>query len=361
MYLQLIEWLSWVALPATVVAVIDDWFLRPRRRIAALPAVAADPPWLRALYGVLPVLLIAVILRMLVAERMDFSTVLTAAIAVAALVWLLDSLVLAPQRRRQFAARGHGAAPVALPTTVEYAHSFLPVLVVVLVVRAFIFEPFRIPSDSMMPTLLDGDFIAVSKYSYGLRLPVLNRKFLDVGSPQRGDVVVFRYPVDPAINYIKRLVGLPGDRVQVKDDQLIINGVLVPQVADGKYNDGCYIDMPQAIEQLGEHRHRTLACRTPEYIQSSPLASCRRNIPVSYQCSDPSNGQAPDHNDFPETLVPAGHYLMIGDNRDNSEDGRFWGFVPEENLVGKATRIWLNLRWPSEGWPAWQRIGKKID
>ena len=200
MYLQLIEWLSWAALPATVVAVIDDWFLRPRRRIVALPAVAADPPWLKALYGVLPVLLIAVILRMLVAERMDFSTVLAAGIAVAAMVWLLDGLLFAPWRRRQLAARGPADAQVELPTTVEYAHSFLPVLVVGLVVRAFIFEPFRIPSDSMMPTLQDGDFIAVNKFAYGLRLPVLNRKFLGIGSPQRGDVVVFRYPVDPAIN-----------------------------------------------------------------------------------------------------------------------------------------------------------------
>jgi signal peptidase I len=361
MYLQLIEWLSWAALPATVVAIIDDWFVRPQRRLTALPAAAADPPWLKLLYGILPVLLIAVILRMLVAERMDFSTVLSAGIAIAAVVWLVDGLVLGPQRRRRCAARGLGAAPVPLPTTVEYAQSFLPVLVVVLLVRAFIFEPFRIPSDSMMPTLQDGDFIAVNKFSYGLRLPVLNTKFVSIGSPQRGDVVVFRYPVDPAINYIKRLVGLPGDRVQVKDDQLIINGVPVPLTPDGQYDDGCYIKMPLAIEQLGEHRHYTLACRTPDYIQTAPIASCRRKIPVSYQCSDPSAGQAPDHNDFPETLVPPGHYLMIGDNRDNSEDGRFWGFVPEENLVGKATRIWLNLRWPSEGWPAWERIGKTID
>jgi len=361
MYLQLIQWLSWLALPATVVAVIDDWFLRPRRRIAALPAAAADPPPLRLLYGVLPILLIAVVLRMLVAERMDFSTVLAAGIAVALVVWLFDRFVLAAQRRRQFAARGLAEGTIALPTTVEYAHSFLPVLVVVLVVRAFIFEPFRIPSDSMMPTLQDGDFIAVNKFSYGLRLPVLNWKFLDVGEPQRGDVVVFRYPVDPAINYIKRLVGLPGDRVQVRNDQLIINGQLVASQPDGRYNDGCYIDMPQAIEQLGTHRHRTLACRTPDYIQSEPVASCRRHINLSYQCSDPSNGQAPDRNDFPETVVPPGHYLMIGDNRDNSEDSRWWGFVPEENLVGKATRIWLNLRMPSEGWPQWSRIGSRIE
>jgi signal peptidase I len=361
MYLQLIQWLSWLALPATIVAVIDDWFMRPRRRIAALPEAAADPGWLKLLYSVLPVLLIAVILRMLVAERMDFSTVLAAGIAVAALVWILDRALLAPWRRRLLLARGTVGSAIQLPTTVEYAHSFLPVLVVVLVVRAFIFEPFRIPSDSMMPTLQDGDFIAVNKFAYGLRLPVLNRKFLDLGAPQRGDVVVFRYPVDPAINYIKRLVGLPGDRVQVKNDQLIVNGVPVPLQLVGKYNDGCYIDIPESVEQLGTHRHRILACRTPDYIQAEPLASCRRAIRVSYQCNDPTNGQAPDHNDFPETEVPAGHYLMIGDNRDNSEDGRFWGFVPEENLVGKATRIWLNLRWPSEGWPAWNRIGNRID
>jgi signal peptidase I len=363
MVLLLIQWLSMAAVPAVLVAVIDDWFLRPRRRIAALPAVAADPGWLQVLYAVLPVLLIAVVARMLVAERMDFSAVLSGAIAVAGVIWLLDHFLFAPWRRRAALARGVELAALPLPTTVDYAHSFLPVLAIVLVVRSFIFEPFRIPSDSMMPTLQDGDFIAVNKFAYGLRLPVFNIKLVDIGAPQRGDVVVFRYPPDPAINYVKRLVGLPGDRVQVRSDQLIINGTPVALEPAAKYNDGCYIDMPQAFEQLGEHRHRALYCQTPGDIWAEPVASCKRDFghTHSYQCGAPTNSLLGDSNDFAEVTVPAGSYLMIGDNRDNSADGRRWGFVPEANLVGKATRIWLNLRWPGEGGPAWGRIGSKID
>ena len=361
MYLQLIEWLSWAALPATVVAVIDDWFLRPQRRIAALPAPAAEPGWLKALYSALPILLIAVILRMLVAERMDFSTVLSAAIALAALVWLLDRLLLAPWRRRRLAARGLPGAEVALPTTVEYAHSFLPVLAVVLIVRAFIFEPFRIPSDSMMPTLQDGAFIAVNKFSYGLRMPVLNRKLLAIGEPERGDVVVFRYPPDPAVNYIKRLVGLPGDTVSIQDDQLIVNGTPVPVTDRGRFNDGCYLNMRLGEEQLGKHLHQTLSCRTSGGLGAPPVASCNRSMDHSYQCDDTQHGDGPDLNDRFDIRVPPGHYLMIGDNRDNSADSRVWGFVPEENLVGRASRIWFNWDLQRSGGPNWRRIGKHID
>jgi signal peptidase I len=134
---------------------------------------------------------------------------------------------------------------------------------VVLILRAFVFEPFRIPSDSMMPTLLDGDFIIVNKYSYGLRLPVLNRKFVSIGEPQRGDVVVFRYPVDPSINYIKRLVGLPGDEVVVKDDRLYVNGKPVEMVVDGTFDDGCYVNMRKGTEHLGDHTHNTIFCPGP--------------------------------------------------------------------------------------------------
>lgn len=361
MVLQLAQWLSLLAGPLAVIAIIDDWFLRPRRRIAALPALAADPPWLRAVYGLLPLTLIAVVLRMMTSERMDFSGVLLLGMVLAAVVWALDRLLLAPGRRRAAAARGVDVASVPLPTTVDYAHSFLPVLAIVLVVRSFIFEPFRIPSDSMMPTLQDGDFIAVNKFAFGLRLPVTNQKFLSVGEPQRGDVVVFRFPPDPGINYIKRLVGLPGDRVQVHNDQLIVNGVAVALQPLEKYNDGCYLDMPQYSEQLGTHVHRTLSCRTPGSITGPPVASCKRKIERSYQCGEIDDATLGDSNDYAEQVVPPGHYLMVGDNRDNSYDGRFWGFVPEANLVGKATRIWLNLRWPGEGWPAWHRIGTKIE
>jgi signal peptidase I len=214
----------------------------------------------------------------------------------------------------------------------------------------------------MMPTLQDGDLIAVNKYAFGLRLPVLNSKFLAVGEPQRGDVVVFRYPPDPAVNYIKRLVGLPGDRVAVKDDQLIINGEPVSyQEAAARYNDGCYANMRLASEALGTHRHQTLSCRTPGGLGAPPLANCSRWTDHSEQCSEPDLPGVPDSGDFSEVVVPPGSYLMIGDNRDNSADGRYWGFVPEAILVGRASRIWFNWDLGRSGGPAWRRIGRAIE
>jgi signal peptidase I len=245
---------------------------------------------------------------------------------------------------------------------VDYARSFFPVALVVLLLRAFIFEPFRIPSDSMMPTLLDGDFIIVSKFSYGLRLPVLNRKVVPIGEPRRGDVVVFRYPLDPSVNYIKRLVGLPGDHVEIQNDRLTINGQPVPFKIVSQYNDGCYINMQLAEEHLGEHVHQALLCPVRLDMTPVPPAGCNRSESRGYFCGgdrepDPSLFQPP-----PPVIkqVPPGMYLMIGDNRDNSEDGRVWGFVPEDNLVGKATRIWFNWDWKRTGGPAWSRIGSAI-
>lgn len=361
MFQQIAQLLTWVAFVAVPLAVIDDWFLRPRRRIAALPAAAADPAWLRALYAVLPVTIIAAILHMLQSERLDFSLVLVLIITVAGVVWIVDKLVARPLRARAAQARGFSLADIELPTTVDYAHSFLPVFLLVLAIRSFIFEPFRIPSDSMMPTLHDGDFIAVNKFAYGLRLPVLNTVVVPTGSPQRGDVVVFRYPPDPSQNYIKRLVGLPGDRVAVKDDQLIINGTPVALQSDGRYNDGCYLDMRLSTEQLGAHRHQTLACRTPGSLAAAPIPSCNRDIGRSYQCGESSDPMLGDSNDFAEVVVPEGHYLMIGDNRDNSADGRVWGFVPDANIIGRASRIWFNWDLGRTGGPQWGRIGRAIE
>ncbi len=361
MFQQIVQVLAWVAYLAVPIAVIDDWFLRPRRQIAALPGTARDPAWLGVLYMVLPLTIIASILHMLQSERLDFSLVLVLIIAVAAVVWVVDRLLLAPARARGARARGATPQQVALPTTVDYAHSFLPVFLLVLAIRSFLFEPFRIPSDSMMPTLLDGDFIAVNKFAYGLRLPVVNSVIVPIGTPQRGDVVVFRYPPDPSQNYIKRLVGLPGDRVAVKNDQLIINGNPVPLQVDARYNDGCYLNMRLATEQLGTHRHRTLACLTPGSLPAEPIASCNREIGRSYQCDEPTDPSLGDGDDFAEVVVPAGHYLMIGDNRDNSADGRVWGFVPDANIIGRASRIWFNWDLGRTGGPQWSRIGRAIE
>ena len=360
----LVTWAAWAALPVTLLAVVDDWFLRPRRRAAA-GAEARDPHWITVLYHAVPVLLFAALLKLLGSERLDFSLVLVLVVVVSALVAALDRLWFAPARARAAQAAGREPAAQPLPVTVDYARSFLPVAVIVLVIRSFVFEPFRIPSDSMMPTLLDGDFIVVNKFAYGLRLPVLNRKIVGIGEPQRGDVVVFRYPPDPAVNYIKRLVGLPGDRVRVENDQLFVNGTAVEQLGDGLYSDGCYHGLRVLTESLGTHRHEVLSCRSPwPLAHPAPDPLCPRPPEHNYLCSEPEEAEAglvADFSDMAEVVVPTGQYLMIGDNRDNSSDGRFWGFVPEDHLVGRAARIWLNWDFERSGGPIWSRIGRRIN
>ena len=255
----------------------------------------------------------------------DFSFWLVVATVVTGLVWAADTWFFRPRR----VAKGTAGALPDEPVVVEYARSFFPIILVVLLIRSFLFEPFRIPSDSMMPTLLDGDFIFVNKYTYGLRLPVVNTELLAVGSPQRGDVVVFRLPSDPSTNYIKRLVGLPGDHVVVREKRVYVNGALQPVEPDGLYEGFGHTGAQIAFERLGEVRHRVL------YIPERP----------SYDFDD---------------VVPAGHYFFMGDNRDNSRDSRFpeVGFVPAENIVGRAVRIWLNWNLPHA--PIWNRIGDAI-
>lgn len=359
MYAQILIVLSWLAIPVLAVSIVDDWFIRPKRRLVGTP----QPGWLTAIHTLVPVVVIGAVLRMLGAERLDFSVVLVVVVLVSGLVWALDRWLFESLRKRQAQAAGQPLSGQPLPVTVDYARSFFPVALIVLVVRSFVFEPFRIPSDSMMPTLLDGDFIAVNKYAYGLRLPILGTRIAGSGEPKRGDVVVFRYPPDPAVNYIKRVVGLPGDKVQVVNDQLIINGEPVVQELDPtSYDDGCYHGMRQSTEVLGEHRHRILSCLSPYGISPAlPSASCERHREHNYRCEQPAESGFRDSNDYPVHEVPAGHYLMIGDNRDNSSDGRVWGFVPENYLVGKATRIWFNWDLQRSGGPKWARIGSAIE
>ncbi len=263
----------------------------------------------------------------------DFSFILVAATVVTGVIWGIDSWLFKPRRAAAAAARGAAADDVREPVLVEYARSFFPVILIVLLIRSFLFEPFRIPSDSMMPTLLDGDFIFVNKYAYGLRLPVINTKIVSIDSPRRGDVIVFRLPSDPSTNYIKRLIGLPGDHIAVRDDQLYVNGEKVQVRLDGLYrgvgqSGARNSNARLGIEQLGTVEHQVLF----------------------------QNRQPPDY----DQVVPEGHYFFMGDNRDNSRDSRFpeVGFVPERNLVGKAVRIWLNWDWPDA--PLWSRIGDPI-
>jgi len=359
---------AWLAIPVGLLVIADDWFIRPQRQIAASPQPPADPPLMRVAYLLLPLFIGGAVLRLLLAERLDFSAVLSGITALTGIVWLLDVAFLRPRRMRAARAAGKDPALIPEPGTVDYARSFFPVALVVLVLRSFIFEPFRIPSDSMMPTLLDGDFIIVNKYAYGLRLPVINRKIVPVGTPQRGDVVVFRYPRDPSVNYIKRLVGLPGDHVEVRSDRITINGKPVPFRIIAPYNDGCYINMQLAEEHIGEHVHQSMLCPVPLFPSTVTPAGCNRSESRGYYCGGEDSGAglgaaldalAGDAPPF-ETTVPPGSYVMMGDNRDNSEDGRVWGFVPEDNLVGKATRIWFNWDLKRSGGPLWSRLGSAI-
>ncbi len=360
MLMSLISVLSWLVIPVAVVCVVDDWILRPRRQIAAAPEPARDPPLVACAYYALPVLVAAGIIRLLADETLDFSFVLLLIAVVTGLAWLLDVMVL--RRRRTQAARAAGKSPgvVSEPGTVDYARSFFPVAVIVLVLRSFLFEPFRIPSDSMMPTLLDGDFIVVNKYAYGLRLPIIDRKILSTGEPHRGDVVVFRYPPDPSVNYIKRVVGLPGDRVSVHDDMVTLNGKPLPTSDRGLYDDGCYEGMRLMQETIDHHSHELLFCPSTGDIAVEPLPTCNRHLPRGYVCPTDSGLAFQEHGSWPEHVIPPGMYLMMGDNRDNSSDGRYWGFVPEANLVGKATRIWFNWDLQRSGGPIWRRIGMRI-
>ena len=262
---------------------------------------------------------------------MDFALILVLLTATAGVVWLLDVLLLR-RARIDAAAAAIESPPPAEPVIVEYAKSFFPILLLVLVIRSFLFEPFRIPSESMMPTLFKGDFIFVNKFAYGLRLPVLNTKILKIGEPKHGDVVVFRLPSDPSIDYTKRVVGLPGDVVEYEDSskQLKINGQPVEMQLLGAYEGEPFTTIGR--EKLGEHDHQLL-------VRRGAVSRGGRYV------------------------VPPGGYFMMGDNRDNSRDSRFEGveFVPEENLVGRAVGIWMNWRWPSEGGPQWSRIGKGVD
>ena len=360
--MQVILVLAWLALPVGLLCILDDWFLRPRRQIAVSPKPATDSPAMSLAYHVLPILIGAAVVRLLVAEQLDFSGVLVGISGVTGVIWAVDAAVL--RRRRLVAAKAAGKDPAAIPEpgTVDYARSFFPVALAVLLLRSFVFEPFRIPSDSMMPTLLDGDFILVDKFSYGLRLPVSNTKILDTGSPKRGDVMVFRYPLDPSENYIKRVVGLPGDHVTVRDDRLIINGKVIPFKVTDTYTDGCYINMQLAVEQLSGHTHQALLCPVPLEVTPYPLPGCRRSDARGYVCGGtaPPGAMPLDEPEVVTKVVPPGQYLMVGDNRDNSDDGRVWGFVPDANLVGKATYIWFNWDPQRSGGPMWSRIGNKI-
>ncbi|WP_321322993.1 signal peptidase I [Thiomicrorhabdus sp.] len=241
---------------------------------------------------------------------MSFELILVIVTAITGVIAYVDRVVWRPKRLSAM-------MPEKEPILVEYARSLFPVFLVVLVLRSFIIEPFRIPSGSMYPTLQIGDFIAVNKFAYGIKLPVLQTKIIPISEPQRGDVVVFKYPNDPDVDYIKRVIGLPGDKITYIDRTLFINGKVVPQKYIGKY-----------------HGTESSAIMNGASVVQETFDD--GNIHQILLDMDKSSA------DMKTVTVPEGHYFMMGDNRDHSNDSRFWGFVPEKNLKGKAFGIWMN-------------------
>ena len=218
------------------------------------------------------------------------------------------------------------------PWWLDWTAGLFPVILVVFLLRSFLFEPFKIPSGSMIPTLLVGDLILVNKFHYGVRLPVINKKIIENNAVKRGDVMVFRYPVDPRVDYIKRVVGIPGDEVAYINQKLSLNGQPVEAKSLGDfYNEDRLRYAPMFSEKLGEAAHRILVDpRRPAYNGPEP-----KTFPMHENCRYTAEGVT--------CKVPAGHYFVMGDNRDDSQDSRFWGFVPNENIVGRAFFVWMNL------------------
>ena len=259
----------------------------------------------------------------------NFELLLFYATLIAAAICVLDIIFFAPKRKRAQV----GIAEVKQPLIIEYARSFFPILLIVFLLRSFLFEPFRIPTGSLEPTLLMGDFILVNKYHYGIRLPVVHKKIYETASPQRGDIMVFRWPPNPSVDFIKRVIGLPGDRIKYINKELYVNGQKLPQeflkdsLAEGEDNQ----EWP-----VQEKNEDLLGLKHHVFIDNKKFAQ-----------------------DFDDIIVPPGMYFVMGDNRDDSADSRYWGFVPEKNIVGKAVMIWMSFEHGKYG-VRWNRIGSFI-
>lgn len=257
----------------------------------------------------------------------NFELILFYATLVTGAISLFDILFLARKRKK---SAGHDAK---LPMLIDYARSFFPVLLIVFLLRSFLFEPFRIPSGSLEPTLLTGDFILVNKFHYGVRLPVIHKTIYEVDAPKRGDIVVFRWPPNPSVDFIKRVIGVPGDRISYINKELLINGQKVPQEL---------LKTSMAQDESGQEWQAL--------EKNENLLGIQHHIFINPEKTS---------DDYRDIIVPEGMYFMMGDNRDDSADSRFWGFVPEKNIVGKAVLVWMswdnmktNIRW--------DRLGKKI-
>jgi signal peptidase I len=287
---------------------------------------------------------------------MNFALILFVLVILTGIAWVADKLVFMPQRRRaaeaavaefdrqqarvgeRFADENAAQTRARLrddklrqPWWLEYSASFFPVILVVFVVRSFVVEPFKIPSGSMVPTLLVGDFILVNKFDYGIRLPITNTKITEGRPLERGDVVVFRYPKDESVDYIKRVIGLPGDTVAYQDKQLTINGKPVPETPLPDYLDEERLGYAKQFEEDLDGRKNAILNNpaVPPFIVGA------EDYPYRDNCTYNARGVI--------CKVPSGNYFMMGDNRDNSADSRYWGFAPDKNVVGRAFFIWMNF------------------
>ena len=287
----------------------------------------------------------------------NFALILFVLMVVTGVIWFLDVFYLSKQRRAtadralaEFDARNakltadgvkldsgssRGAIEAALlrqPTWIEYSGSFFPVIALVFFLRSFLYEPFKIPSSSMVPTLLVGDLILVNKYTYGIRLPVLNKKIIEVNNPQRGDVMVFKYPLDITQDYIKRVIGVPGDKITYENKRLTVNGKPVDYMPlDDYLDDEHLVYNKQYQENLTGVSHKILNNEQAPTLNLGDVKAFPHNENCTYKYEGFS------------CVVPEGNYFMMGDNRDNSADSRYWGFVPDKNIVGKAFFVWMNL------------------
>ena len=319
------EMIAMVAAAASAAVIVWDWIAsrggRPRSDARKGLLEVAWPVFFIAAMGLL-------------LKFTDFAAVLLLAAVITGLIWLFDAKF---SRKRR-------TSDVPEPVVVDMARAFFPVIVVVFLIRSFWVEPFKIPSGSMKPTLLVGDFILVNKYTYGIRLPVVNKKVIEINPVRRGDVVVFRYPANPNVDYIKRVVGVPGDRVVYRNKRLTVNDEPSPIQPSGYYTDAelNYLRLPTYTEKLGEHTHQMM------------IVPAQPPVDLAQVQQFANRGNCEYNDEGFSCTVPAGHYFMMGDNRDQSSDSRYWGFVPDDHIKGRAFLVWMNFG-------DFKRIGNGID
>lgn len=289
-----------------------------------------------------------------------FSLILVLATFITGIIWAVDKFILEPKRKqkiREAAANANGQVDAETlkkvapqPGWIESARSMFPVIALILIFRSFLYEPFQIPSGSMMPTLLPGDFILVNKFDFGLRNPITNQKFLSIGEPKVGDVIVFRYPPNPSIDYIKRVVGVPGDTIIYGPDK---------QICVQKPGQSSCTPVP--LTNMRESKFTQNGTRLLEFTEH--LGKVTHNILINPSRHDDTMLYYP-HPGVDKWVVPKGEYFVMGDNRDNSADSRYWGFVPQANLVGKAVAIWISFEFDRSKdsiLPSWIPTGIRFD